>query len=372
MWKARITGKTKRGYWIGVAAVAVGLIAASVGALYKTGSHAYIVELTYHAPQTEAEKTLDRILQKDIDDPDLSRFILRTPELRTSDRKRSASVLEHDSPAAKAEYGGFFTASLSVALANVVREEKIRLCGTKYMNGKNCLADYDPIACTYRFDVFGRPFLYKTYESGRDEAVVSYIHVEDRILMSAYYYLKREDGTWKLDGIICSPRLINVPKDAMLKPYIFHAPRTEPEKALAAIQDREREDLYAAVDSFEDQASPGRARKVREIYPDTFSPELIAAWKQAAQGFPARASEFCIYEKVCGIGYDPVSCTGDYPEYFTYRQERAEDQDGQKAIVVTSWQDEGAILATYWLVKTRGKWQVDGIACAGGNRFNIQ
>jgi hypothetical protein len=178
----------------------------------------------------------------------------------------------------------------------------------------------------------------------------------------------QEKDIWKIDGIICGDTLFNMPKSATLKPYMFHSPHYETEKALDAILKQEIDDLFTDQDNYENRGQSGYVEKQVEMYPNTFSPALITAWKKASMEVPQKRGEYCNYKKLCNSDYDPVTCTADNPDYFFFRQERANDYE---AIVVTSWPWSGEVLGTYKLVKVHAKWQLDGIACGGNEKFNM-
>jgi hypothetical protein len=178
----------------------------------------------------------------------------------------------------------------------------------------------------------------------------------------------KDKNVWKLDGVFCGRDVFNMPERIVLKPYVFHSPHYETEKALAAMLNQAVDDTYSAGFNISHRETPGYIQKKVTVYPDTFSPGLIAAWKKASVEKPLKSREPCYYLKLCGSEYDPVTCTANNPDYFYYRQERANDHE---AIVVTSWPGRREVLGTYKLIKVQAKWQLDGIACSGKDKFNM-
>jgi hypothetical protein len=147
----------------------------------------------------------------------------------------------------------------------------------------------------------------------------------------------------------------------------FHPPQTEAERALDAIFKQAIDDLYDDQVNYGNRGHAGYIEKKIEVYPDTFSSALIAAWKKASTEKPMKKGDYCPYKKFCGADHEPVTCTTDSPDYFFFRQESLNEYE---AIITTSWPGSEKVLGTYRLLKVHDKWQIDGISC-GKDKFNM-
>jgi hypothetical protein len=122
----------------------------------------------FHPPQTEAEKTLDKIIMH-LDDP--------------------AQVI---------------TAPLSGAIAKKEKEYVDETCAGKNVEGEECGFSYDVFTCAQDHpDVF----LYRTVRSDKDGVILTYTwpeYVEDGTAKDGplYRMIKVKSG-WMLDGIDC-------------------------------------------------------------------------------------------------------------------------------------------------------------------------
>jgi hypothetical protein len=68
---------------------------------------------------------------------------------------------------------------------------------------------------------------------------------------------------------------------------------------------------------------------------------------------------------------DPIVCAQDFPDHYLFRT----IQGGPDlAVVEAAWPPEAGAQplpsGTYRLTLSGGVWKVDGIACAGGDRYN--
>jgi hypothetical protein len=346
-----------------VVLVAIALVSPTAHAEDKTTG-----EPPFHPPQTEAETVFDQMLHKNIGDLNLLRYILQTPELKTLYEEEKRAVREYDPRTAEAEYGIFFTPALRKVLAQAEKEAVNQNCGGKYVAGKKCGLNYDPIVCAQHSYFFRGPFVYKTHESDNNEAIISYTAADKSRGVSGPHRMVKDQNVWKLDGVNCGRELFNIPERIVLKPYGFRVAHYEAEKALDAILIQAVDDSYNNGFNIAYRGQPGYVAKKVPVYRVTFSPGLIAAWKKASIGKPLKSGEPCYYPKLCGADYDPVTCATSNPDYFFYRQERANDHE---AIVVTEWPGSGKVLGTYKLIKVHAKWKLDGIACNGKDKFNM-
>lgn len=70
--------------------------------------------------------------------------------------------------------------------------------------------------------------------------------------------------------------------------------------------------------------------------------------------------------EICGLDYSPITCAQDTPT-FTYKVIKLK---ADKAIITAqhlSYPD----IATYYLIRVKDHWKVDGIDCLGITRFNV-
>lgn len=146
----------------------------------------------FHRPRTEAEKTLDTILARNMDEKnwDIYGFVFNYPD----SREKQQDSLNH-----------FFTKKF---LDKAEQEEKaliISSCGGQYPeDGRPCdmIRSSDPIACAQ-----DKPgvYLYRTIESGRDNALITYTWSGQGD--GPTYSMIKEGKQWKLDATSCETYL---------------------------------------------------------------------------------------------------------------------------------------------------------------------
>ena len=138
-----------------------------------------------HAPQTDAEKTLDRILRTaEGDEMILDNLVHRFPV----------------AAAKRIDYAKWLTPKL---VASLQAEQKRLLdedCGGKYVDGDICGMDYNPLTCAQ--DTI-RPVGTKTMRMSADSALV--------VRADASYRMVRTASGWQLDGIKCKDASFNFP-----------------------------------------------------------------------------------------------------------------------------------------------------------------
>jgi hypothetical protein len=133
----------------------------------------------YHAPQTEAEQALDKVIHLDM---------TVTCGLWPALTK------------ATGQYATLFTPQLSHAVANADQKLVQLNCGGDPTKGV-CGLDYDPLTCAQ--DYPPAPILYRTISvKESNEAIIGYAWGTGNTDQGRYRLVK-VGGTWKLDGIEC-------------------------------------------------------------------------------------------------------------------------------------------------------------------------
>lgn len=139
----------------------------------------------FHAPQTEAERTLNEILMATGRDDDALDNLL--------DGRGKPGF--HPT----VDYRRFLTEALLRAIRDAEAALVKRDCGGTYRDGDICGLDYDPLTCAQ--DSNPR-YLYRTETQNAGTARIAYAW-PGQPAIAATYRLVLRDGQWKLDGIKC-------------------------------------------------------------------------------------------------------------------------------------------------------------------------
>ena len=144
----------------------------------------------FHAPITEAEKTLAGIIAKVQDDGDLPHYLLQ-----------HASA----DPVREKQNNTMFTPALQKALLDAEADRVYTQCGGQYIKGQHCGIAYNPVTC---LDFERKQYVFRTdsagaFSKGDYSAVIAYKLPAGQQIIATYTMLK-VDGKWKLDGIDCT------------------------------------------------------------------------------------------------------------------------------------------------------------------------
>lgn len=173
--------------------------------------------------------------------------------------------------------------------------------------------------------------------------------------------------TRKLQALCVALSMLAAPSAmaALVEHGTFHPADTVAEKALDAILAHSRED--DRVNQFL-MGLPWYVPTQKDNYQDMFSRALqqdIAAQEAAVVqrdcGGTYRDGE------LCGLNFDPVSCSQDPAEAYAYRTLSLISGTAiirAQALTTTA-------LNTYYLIKDHDHWMIDGIDCGDGVRFHI-
>jgi len=161
------------------------LIALIVSILFLSVSAANAVDAKFHAPQTEAEKALAKILFINNHDKDIVDFIWKYPERDT--------VIDN-------KFNNLFTKDLQDAWARGYKESPLGDDGIHHY------IDFDFLMCGNGDSP--DEFLYATVKREKNFAYISIAGLEEKDedpLVTLYpFIMKNENGIWKLDGVHCS------------------------------------------------------------------------------------------------------------------------------------------------------------------------
>lgn len=140
----------------------------------------------WHRPQTEAERTLAKLLRLSETDQNLVEFVLHTPFYK---------------PKADKGYGRYCTKRLLADMAAMERDTVRANCQGKYLEGELCGTDHNPLTCA-QDEMAG--YLFRTLSQDEGHAVIDYRWPTEKRSMGQYE-LVREGGQWKLDRVTCRP-----------------------------------------------------------------------------------------------------------------------------------------------------------------------
>lgn len=144
----------------------------------------------YHRPQTEAERALEHILQKDrAGDVNMRGYLIQYPE-------RDISKDEN--------YANLFTQRLVKEISAFEKKLVSAQCNGEY-TGELCGYDASYLSCSQDAP---DEYLYRTQQEIEDkEATIRAIWsplYTGSVESKTTYHLTKHDGNWRLDGVICA------------------------------------------------------------------------------------------------------------------------------------------------------------------------
>jgi len=76
--------------------------------------------------------------------------------------------------------------------------------------------------------------------------------------------------------------------------------------------------------------------------------------------------------ELCGMESDPIVCAQDFPDHYLFR---TKEPGPNRAVIEAAWPPDHAGAApsasgAYRLILSAGVWKIDGVSCAGGDRYN--
>jgi hypothetical protein len=76
--------------------------------------------------------------------------------------------------------------------------------------------------------------------------------------------------------------------------------------------------------------------------------------------------------ELCGMDSDPIVCAQDFPDHYLFS---TSETGPNRAVIEAAWPPDPAGAApaasgAYRLTLSGGAWKIDGVACAGGDRYN--
>jgi hypothetical protein len=163
---------------------AVALVPLAVSVLSISGSSA-LAQAAFHAPQTGAERALEKILRRADKDERLLDNLLQGRGARNFKPSVNYETL------------------LTPALIAPIRAQEKALvakdCKGKYLEGEICGLDYSPITCGQDS---GERYEFRTREAEPRTASIDFRWPGGKTV--ATYRLVKADGAWKMDGVSCA------------------------------------------------------------------------------------------------------------------------------------------------------------------------
>ncbi len=155
---------------------------------------------------------------------------------------------------------------------------------------------------------------------------------------------------------------------AHAEPAPLHPAMTGAERALDRLLHRVDADPRALSNLV------GRRGRATVDYRPWLTPALRTALAQAERAAVQRncGGRYRSGE-ICGLDFVPVGCAQDNPPAYVFRtvEETAGSARIDSAWIDSAWNTgPGDPVAAYTMVRRQGGWQLDGVACAGGSRFN--
>ena len=304
---------------------------------------------SFHPPQTAAEKALDEIVTTAIAKPEMFPIILQKPGFDLSRAK---------------EFEPFFTDEFLVAWRQFEKEDVDRYCGRKYRPGKKCGYQGDPVVCAIPS---ASPSFYRTVMGDDQEAVISRAPV-DVLGSMRTYYLRYEQGRWKIGGLGCEQDLPDtIPFEALVKK--FRQPTFDSEKRLEEIfrVARKSKEIVPFILDLSWRDPSGN----RE-FPRMFTPALLHAWKKQAKTLTEQDCDKGYYEAgkgSCNLGPHPIYCELINDDLFVVR---TTVERGHNSIITYSYSGgRPALRFVYRMTKDGNEWKLDGIHCDNDYWFNM-
>jgi hypothetical protein len=146
----------------------------------------------------------------------------------------------------------------------------------------------------------------------------------------------------------------------------FRMPENEAEKALDKILRIENVGNIRLGTAY--TVDDTLAGNTRINYADIMTPELFGAILEEEQKLVEQNCGGKYREgDICGLDYDPVTCTQDFADHYLYNTLRMSEDTAQ---IEYTWPSTDKAVAEYRLIKMDGRWKIDGIQCAGSHGFN--
>lgn len=148
----------------------------------------------FHAPQSDAERALGRMLKAD-----------EKPPGHLDPTGGSPGHRPRTTPPPGAPYLKSLTPPLATAILAAEAKAVKANCGGVYKTGELCGMDADPIVCAQDFP---NHYLFRTTQSGPTRVVIDAAwppdHAGAQPSTSGSYRLTFSGGAWKIDGISCA------------------------------------------------------------------------------------------------------------------------------------------------------------------------
>jgi hypothetical protein len=147
----------------------------------------------------------------------------------------------------------------------------------------------------------------------------------------------------------------------------FHAPQSEPERALAKILGQADKDEHLL-----DNLLQGRGAKTFKPtfnYETLLTTALVEAIRAHEKALVAKDCKGKYLEgEICGLDYSPITCGQDSNTRYEFRTPQA----GPNIAKIEFRWPGGKTAASYRVIKAEGTWKIDGISCAGASPFNMR
>lgn len=138
----------------------------------------------FHQPQTEAERSLDAILQLSGKEPESSWFAVEAPW-----RDKTRDIL----------FQSLFSQRLRDSWVSAERKAVRESCNGAYIEGEICGIDIHPITCSQDSNEI---YMYRTSSSSPGSAIVEYRWPQTTKTIATFRLLRKGNG-WMIDGIDC-------------------------------------------------------------------------------------------------------------------------------------------------------------------------
>lgn len=156
----------------------------------------------------------------------------------------------------------------------------------------------------------------------------------------------------------------------------FHAPASEPEKALAALLKWETHLTGSQSDDnfFYLTGRPGQPVKQPAIFATKYTDALVQAVRAAEKKMVQQECGGTYSDgEICGLDFDPVACAQDeLGKGLQYATLAADDRSAKIALRLAGSKD---IHALYAVKKEEKGWRLDGVSCGEGTdefgNFNL-
>lgn len=347
-------------------------------------NHAY---LSFHKPETDAEKKLDYIVRykdSDIEREELQRL---WPEMR-----KYIEQWPHTKPEMKLQYKNLFTKDFIYAWSRLERKRIEESSGENYVDGCPFGKSFYVLNCSD--NEFGGEYLYRTIEETEDYAIVQYIpvgEIEQEKLKNnepinkpgyATYKLIKYGNMWLLEGLICELTRLNINFNFQKPPlkeadseFNWHIATSQAEKKLEALINWCDFDIYNREESTDKswidiknyiEKWPHTKPELPLRYTDLFTKEFIYAWSELEKNTVDKECDGRYIEgEKCGKDLHPFGdyCLNDNDVYVYRTLEKGEDyiviQVGcERACQKRNTKDDDI----YRMVKQGDEWVVDAVA----------